>query len=286
LNKDKEYNYCVSLIRDNEKEKMQLKNEIAELQEQFIELKNEGKISNSYMDIMCIVLIDEETEENFKNINAIHIDRIEEDEEALIKKERELMKTLFLLQQKHKDINLAYENVMENMKSLIAYQDENINPNHEELKEEEKNTEDESQHIAKGEPVDVNANEGEQQGEEAENKEPEEEKDPLKCLLCQIMNAMGHRHHAFSELRPDKLTDIFGGNAEIVIELGGPEKAYNEDSFEEMLKDILPIVSTSKKYSKDDIKEIRSKKAEHGTSMKRLLSLLDDDKILKAFHGM
>ena len=124
---------------------------------------------------MCIVLIDEETEENFKNINAIHIDRIEEDEEALIKKERELMKTLFLLQQKHKDINLAYENVMENMKNLIAYQDENINPNHEELKEEEKNTEDNS-HFVGGEIVDVNANEGEQQGEEAENKEPEEEK--------------------------------------------------------------------------------------------------------------
>lgn len=117
-------------------------------------------------------------------------------------------------------------------------------------------------------------------------KEPEEEKDPLKCLLCQIMNAMGHRHHAFSELRPDKLTDIFGGDSEIVIKLGGPEKAYDEDSFEEMLKDILPIISTSKKYTKDDIKNIRSKKAEHGTSMKRLLSLLDDDKILKAFHGM
>lgn len=117
-------------------------------------------------------------------------------------------------------------------------------------------------------------------------KEPEEEKDPLKCLLCSIMNAMGHRHHAFSELRPDKLTDIFGGNAEIVIELGGPEKAYNEDSFIEMIKDILPAISTSKKYSKEDIKEIRSKKAEHGTSMKRLLALMDDDKILKAFHGM
>jgi hypothetical protein len=100
------------------------------------------------------------------------------------------------------------------------------------------------------------------------------------------MNAMGHRHHAFSELRPDKLTDIFGGDSEIVIKLGGPEKAYDEDSFEEMLKDILPIISTSKKYTKDDIKNIRSKKAEHGTSMKRLLSLLDDDKILKAFHGM
>ena len=117
-------------------------------------------------------------------------------------------------------------------------------------------------------------------------KEPEEEKDPLKCLLCQIMNAMGHRHHAFSELRPDKLTDIFGGDSEIVIKLGGPEKAYDEDSFEEMLKDILPVISTSKKYTKDDIKDIRSKKSEHGTSMKRLLSLLDDDKILKAFHGM
>lgn len=117
-------------------------------------------------------------------------------------------------------------------------------------------------------------------------KEPEEEKDPLKCLLCQIMNALGHRHHALSELRPDKLTDIFGGNAEIVIELGGPEKAYNEDLFEEMLKDILPMVSTTKKYKKEDIAEIRSKKAEHGTSMKRLLSLMDDDKILKAFNGM
>lgn len=116
-------------------------------------------------------------------------------------------------------------------------------------------------------------------------KEPEEE-DPLKCLLCQIMNAMGHRHHAFSELRPDKLADIFGGDAEIVIELGGPEKAYDEDSFIEMIKDILPAISTSKKYSKEDIKEIRSKKAEHGTSMKRLLALMDDDKILKAFHGM
>lgn len=116
--------------------------------------------------------------------------------------------------------------------------------------------------------------------------EPEEETDPLKCLLCQIMNAMGHRHHAFSELRPDKLTDIFGGNTEIVIELGGPEKAYDEDSFIEMIKDILPAISTSKKYSKEDIKEIRSKKAEHGTSMKRLLALMDDDKILKAFHGM
>lgn len=114
----------------------------------------------------------------------------------------------------------------------------------------------------------------------------EVEEDPLKCLLCQIMNAMGHRHHAFKELRPDKLTDIFGGNAEIVIELGGPEKAYDEDSFVEMIKDILPLVSTSKKYKKEDIEKIRSEKASHGTSMKRLLALMDDDKILKAFNGM
>jgi hypothetical protein len=117
-------------------------------------------------------------------------------------------------------------------------------------------------------------------------KEPEEEKDPLTCLLCQIMNALGHRHHAFSELRPDKLTDIFGGDNEIVVKLGGPEKAYDENLSEEMLKDILPMVSTSKKYKKEDIAEIRSKKAEYGTSMKRLLSLMDDDKILKAFNGM
>ena len=120
---------------------------------------------------MYIVLIDEETEENFKNINAIHIDRIEEDEEALIKKERELMKTLFLLQQKHKDINLAYENVMENMRSLIAYQNENINPNHEELNEEEKNED-----CARGEPVEEPKDtiEGERVDIEQEEKKEEE----------------------------------------------------------------------------------------------------------------
>ena len=45
---------------------------------------------------------------------------------------------------------------------------------------------------------------------------------------------------------------IFGGDNEIVIKLGGPEKAYDENLFEEMLKDILPMVSTSKKYKKEE----------------------------------
>jgi hypothetical protein len=39
------------------------------------------------------------------------------------------------------------------------------------------------------------------------------EENPLGCLLCQIMNALGLRHHALSETKTDKLSDILGGNA-------------------------------------------------------------------------
>lgn len=188
---------------------------------------------------MCIVLIDEETEENFKNINAIHVDRIEEDEEALIKKERELMKTLFLLQQKHKDINLAYENVMENMKSLIAYQDENINPNHEELKEEEKNTEDESQHIAKGEPVDVNANEGEQQGEEAENKEPEEEKNAEPIENAE--NAVNEEQkEQVEEGEKKENDDINNNNADTIANINTNEETVPQQQETEVVVEETP----------------------------------------------
>ena len=184
---------------------------------------------------MYIVLIDEETEENFKNINAIHIDRIEEDEEALIKKERELMKTLFLLQQKHKDINLAYENVMENMKNLIAYQDENINPNHEELKEEEKNTEDNS-HFVGGETVDVNANEGEQQGEEAENKEPEEEKNAEPVENAE--NAVNEEQKV--EEGEKKENDDINNNADTIANINTNEETVPQQQETEVVVEETP----------------------------------------------
>ena len=41
LNKDKVYNMCVQTVAEKEKEKIQLKEELAELQKQFIDLKND-----------------------------------------------------------------------------------------------------------------------------------------------------------------------------------------------------------------------------------------------------
>lgn len=117
------------------------------------------------------MLINEETEEHYKDINAIDVGRIEEDEETLIKKERELMKTLFVLQQKHKDINLAYENVIENMKNLIAYQNEQINPNHEELLQEEVVEKEDKEEGEEGDK------EGGEHKEDEEGKEDKEDKE-------------------------------------------------------------------------------------------------------------
>jgi uncharacterized membrane protein (UPF0127 family) len=46
------------------------------------------------------------------------------------------------------------------------------------------------------------------------------------------------------------------------------------------------MISLDKKYSKEDIAELRKDKAKHGASMKKLLSLMSDGNILKAFNGM
>lgn len=110
------------------------------------------------------------------------------------------------------------------------------------------------------------------------------EEDALGCLLCQIMNALGLRHHALSETKTEKLSDILGGDAQIIIEIGGPDKV--EDSFESLIKEILPLISSDKKYSEEDIAEIRKDKEKQGESMKKLLTLMSDGNILKAFNGM
>lgn len=122
--------------------------------------------------------------------------------------------------------------------------------------------------------------------EAKDDDDKKEDMNPAECLLCAVMNALGHRRHALSEIMPDKLTDMFGGDAEIIIQIGGPEVAYKEDSVEDMLKDILPMISATKKYEIEDIKQIRKDKQKQGASMKKLLSLMSDGNILKAFNGM
>lgn len=48
LSKDKIYNLCVQIVAEKEQEKQVLKTEIAELQKQFVDLRNESKIINVY----------------------------------------------------------------------------------------------------------------------------------------------------------------------------------------------------------------------------------------------
>lgn len=113
-----------------------------------------------------------------------------------------------------------------------------------------------------------------------------EETDDLGCLLCSIMEALGQPKHILKNYKPEKLPELFGGDAEVIITLGGPENAYEEDSFVDMMKDILGMISTEKEYKKEDIKELRKNKSKQGTSVKKLLAIMDDDHIEKAFKGL
>jgi hypothetical protein len=100
------------------------------------------------------------------------------------------------------------------------------------------------------------------------------------------MQALEKPRNMFSDFRPEKIPGILGGDMEVIVTLGGPEEAYKEDKILDIFKDILPGIKTDKEYTVEDIKEIRKKKASHGASMKKLLALMDDNNIRKAFNGM
>ena len=142
---------------------------------------------------------------------------------------------------------------------------------------------------------DTLANTSDEQSEYTKNKQEEEKpkesssndiEDDIECLLCSIMEAIGKPRSMFSDFRPEKIPGILGGDMEVIISLGGPEEAYKEDKILDMFKDILPGIKVDKEYTIEDIKEIRKKKASHGASMKKLLALMDDNNIRKAFNGM
>lgn len=112
----------------------------------------------------------------------------------------------------------------------------------------------------------------------------EEKKDQIQCLLCTILNALGLGKEEFK--RHKDPTSLLGGNMEIVIQLGGPKEAYKEDSLEKMFQEIFPMIDTKEEYSESDVKRIRREKASYGEAVKKLFSLMDDKKIVKAFNGM
>ena len=109
--------------------------------------------------------------------------------------------------------------------------------------------------------------------------------DNLDCLICSVLKALGLTN-GLDDYKPSRLEKILGGNSEIIITMGGPDIAYETDGFSDMLKDVIGSVKSDKKYTVEDIKEIRENKKKHGSSMKKLLALMDDDHVLRAFNGM
>ena len=109
--------------------------------------------------------------------------------------------------------------------------------------------------------------------------------DNLDCLICSVLKALGLTN-GLDDYKPSRLEKILGGNSEIIITMGGPDIAYETDGFSDMLKDVIGSVKSDKKYTAEDIKEIRENKKKQGSSMKKLLALMDDEHVLRAFNGM
>ena len=133
LLRGKRYNYCVKRVAEEEKKRFELKEDIINLNNEYVNLKNQ-------------VLVQQEQDEA-KSISTIQTSHIEDDEKELIDKEQNLIKTLYDLGEKHNKCNLAYSKVLENMKFLKEVDDQD--PRNE--KKEEEKEEEEGEYVEKEE---------------------------------------------------------------------------------------------------------------------------------------
>ena len=127
LLRNKRYNYYCKLVAETEKKKIQLNEELNNLKNEYIELKNQ-------------VLIQEETNEDAKSISTIPTTHVEDDEKELIAKEQLLNKNLYDIGEKHNNVNLAYAKVLENINALKELEGDDDNQDEEvelHLEEEE-----------------------------------------------------------------------------------------------------------------------------------------------------
>ena len=196
LLRNKRYNYYCKLVAETEKKKIQLNEELNNLKNEYIELKNE-------------VLIQEETNEDAKSISTIPTTHVEDDEKELIAKEQLLNKNLYDIGEKHNNVNLAYAKVLENINALKELegdddnQDEEVELHLEEeehdkkdapiLKNEENNnltTNLETNKEGEENKENNNGEEGEDKKEGEDNKEGEEgeekkEDEPKEIILTE-----------------------------------------------------------------------------------------------------
>ena len=110
LLRGKRYNYCVKKVAEIEKEKNKLENEVNDLNEKYNQIKTE-------------VLIEEPSEKS-KKLNVIKSKYVDKSDKELIQIEKNLNKKLFNLGEKHNEVNLSYNKVIENINNLKEYYDE------------------------------------------------------------------------------------------------------------------------------------------------------------------
>ena len=138
MERNKRYNYSVQVVEDKEHQIKLLKKEIKNFKSDLVKLKNE--------------IIVNEKESNSKTETTIAEAGMDNEEEEIINLERAKNEELLILGKKHNEINLAYNQVLSNIKGMQDY--DQIHPldiKEEEKKEEEEEKEEEPKEEKKGE---------------------------------------------------------------------------------------------------------------------------------------
>ena len=164
MERNKRYNYSVQVVEDKEHQIKLLKKEIKNLKSDLVKLKNE--------------IIVNEKESNSKTETTIAEAGMDNEEEEIINLEKAKNEELLILGKKHNEINLAYNQVLSNIKGMKDY--DQIHPL--DIKEEEKKEEEEEK---EEEPKE------EKKGEDNGNLTPEEEEciKGYEALLKKILKA-------------------------------------------------------------------------------------------------
>ena len=164
MERNKRYNYSVQVVEDKEHQIKLLKKEIKNLKSDLVKLKNE--------------IIVNEKESNSKTETTIAEAGMDNEEEEITNLEKAKNEELLILGKKHNEINLAYNQVLSNIKGMQDY--DQIHPL--DIKEEEKKEEEEEK---EEEPKE------EKKGEDNGNLTPEEEEciKGYEALLKKILKA-------------------------------------------------------------------------------------------------
>jgi hypothetical protein len=138
MERNKRYNYSVQVVEDKEHQIKLLKKEIKNFKSDLVKLKNE--------------IIVNEKESNSKTETTIAEAGMDNEEEEIINLEKAKNEELLILGKKHNEINLAYNQVLSNIKGMHDYdQMHPLDIKEEEKKEEEEEKEEEPKEEKKGE---------------------------------------------------------------------------------------------------------------------------------------